>query len=106
MSQHVHKYRRVNIGREKEYFVMQCQLPSCPHYTPMKTKLSCPPLVGKISICNRCGDRFVLDRRSLRQAKPICASCVTSPKQREVDKAAKFFASLEKGLLEEADDSI
>jgi len=100
MSQHVHKYKRVDIGRDKPYYVMQCCLPGCTHYTPMRTKLSCPALVGKISVCNKCNDRFEMDRRSLRQAKPTCSSCVTSPEQREIDKAARFFATLEKGLAE------
>ena len=85
----------MNIGRDKPYWVMQCSLPGCNSYTPMRTKLSCPSLVGKISICNSCGDRFAMDRRSLKLAKPTCNDCVTSPKEKELAKAARFFSKLE-----------
>lgn len=98
MTQHIHKYRRVNIGRDREYWVMQCQLSGCTHYSPMKSKLSAPNLKGKISICNKCGDPFEMDRRSIRMAEPTCSSCVVSPKEKELDAAARFFKNLEKGL--------
>jgi hypothetical protein len=96
MAQHVHKYRRVDIGREKPYFVMQCGLDGCQHYVPMRTKLSCPVLKGKISICNKCGDRFQLDRRALRQAQPTCISCVVSPKKAKIASAMDFLNDLAK----------
>jgi hypothetical protein len=102
MTQHIHKYRRIDIGRDKPYFVMQCGLDGCKHYTPMKTKLSCPSLKGKISICNKCGDRFQLDRRALRQAMPTCFSCIESPKKQKLNSAMSFLADISKkeGLAE------
>ncbi len=99
-KQHVHKYRRVDLGRDKNYWVMQCSLPGCNSYTPMRSKLSCPTLLGKVAICNSCGDRFLLDRRSLRLAKPTCSSCVESPKQRELKKVAELFNQLEKEIVD------
>jgi hypothetical protein len=57
--------------------------------------------MGKIAICNKCSERFQLDRRALRQAYPTCLSCVESPRQREIDKAARFFAGLEGKVAEE-----
>ena len=99
-KQHVHKLRRIDMGREKAYWVMQCSLPGCTTYFPMRSKISCPSLLGKISLCNSCGDRFIMDRRSLRLSKPTCSSCVSSPKQAQLDKAKKFFTSLE-GELED-----
>ena len=95
--QHVHKLRRVNMGRDREYWVMQCSLPGCTTYFAMKTKVSCPSLVGKVSICNSCGDRFALNRRALQQAKPRCDSCV-EPKDKKLDAANKFFKGLENEL--------
>jgi len=96
MTQHIHKYRRVDIGREIPYYVMQCSMEGCSHYIPMKTKLSCPILKGKISICNKCGDRFELDRRALRQALPTCITCVVSPKKAKITSAMQFLESLSK----------
>jgi hypothetical protein len=99
MAQHIHKYRRVDIGRDKEYWVMQCQLAGCTHYTPMASKLSVPILVGKVAVCHGCGDRFQLDRRALRQARPSCKACIQSPKKKELDKAEEFFTKMVKTHL-------
>lgn len=95
MAQHLHKYRRVNIGRKADYWVMQCKLPKCNHYVPMVTKVSVPALVGKIALCNKCNDPFELDRYALQKAEPVCRDCVKSPNKDKIDKAAKFFAKLE-----------
>ena len=94
---HVHKFRRRNIGRKAEYWVMQCALPGCTHYVPMRSKISAPVLLGKLSVCNKCGDRFELSRRALRAANPICNSCVQH-KNEKLDEATKFFRTLEKTL--------
>lgn len=100
-KQHIHKYRRVDIGKETSYWVMQCSDPSCSYYVAMKTKKTAPHLVGKIAICNGCGDRFTLDRRSLKLAKPKCDACVKSPKDSEIKKVAKFFEELEGTLADD-----
>lgn len=102
-KQHVHKYRRIDIGRDKPYWVMQCSLPGCNSYTHMRTIDSCPQLVDKMSLCNKCGDRFILTRKSLQMAKPKCDSCIVSVKKKGMDKAAKFFNELEEIL---SDDTI
>ena len=78
---------------------MQCQLAGCQHYTPMASKLSAPVLVGKVAICNTCGDRFQLDRRALRQAKPTCLGCVQTPKKKELEEAERFFTDIAKTQL-------
>ena|SRR5215510_1932758 len=97
---HTHCYTRINIGRDKEYWVMKCNLPGCNSYTPGKSKLSFPQLRGEISKCNKCGELFQLDRRSLRMAKPICAECVKSKVRKELKSADEFFDSLLGGVKE------
>jgi hypothetical protein len=98
-QKHIHKYRRVNIGRNRDYLVMQCSLPNCNHYVPMANKESIPTLIGKIAICNKCNDPFELTRESLRKAKPVCAFCVGgTSKEEKLEKASKFFADLEKKI--------
>lgn len=102
MSKHFHKYRKVNIAKKENtpYFVMQCTLPECNHYAPMKTQLSAPSLKGKISICNKCNEPFILNRRAIRMAKPICDICFFNKKNdKKLDEANKFFETLEKELL-------
>lgn len=101
MGRHTHKYRRLDIssrGSKEPYWVMQCQLPNCNHYYPMKTKLSAPGLWGKHAICNDCGAVFELDRRALRQSYPSCVNCIESPKKKVLDSAAHFFSNLEKEM--------
>lgn len=93
MKQHIHKFRRVDIGREKSYYVMQCSLPGCNHYTPMNSKLSCPSLIGKVALCNECGDAFTLTRLALRLAKPTCG-CVKSDEAKKTEAAGNFFNNL------------
>lgn len=96
---HTHKYRRINIGRKpKEYWVMSCSLPNCPHYTAMQTKLSAPNLVGKLSICNKCNEEFELTRRAIKMSFPTCDNCVEGKDKIIVKKATDFFDELEKGL--------
>jgi hypothetical protein len=106
-KEHVHKYRRVDIATKegKEYWVMQCSLDGCTHYTPMKTKLSAPRLKGSKSICNRCGDTFVLDRRAIRMAEPCCFACVERKNPTELERAAQFFHKLEKSLVDQCESA-
>lgn len=97
MNNHIHRYRRINIGRDgKEYWVMQCALPKCTHYQPMVTKLSCPSLVDKECICNRCGNPFILDRRAIRMEKPCCIGC--AKRKKKIADVDDFFKELEKTL--------
>lgn len=77
---------------------MQCGMPKCNHYVAMDTKLSAPALIGKASLCNKCSSPFELDRAAIRKAKPVCSACIVSSKQKEADKAARFFQSLERSL--------
>lgn len=91
---HIHKFRRVDIGKDKPYWVMKCALVGCNHYTPMKSKLSCPRLKDEAAICNKCEEPFQLNRRALRMAQPTCDSCVVT-KETKLTKAEEFFQSLE-----------
>lgn len=106
---HTHKYRRVDIGQpiitktpegnrvvhsRKEVWVMKCAEMNCQHYIRMRSKLSCPLLIGQLSICNKCDNKFILDRRALRMSKPTCPDCVDTKKKDEIQDAGKFFDSL------------
>ena len=73
--QGAHKYRRVKMGREKDYIVYRCDLPSCPHYVPKYLA------VGRESICWKCGKTFILNGKNLTQAKPTCG-CLSFRQER------------------------
>lgn len=97
---HIHTYRRVDIGKKESHYVMQCSDSGCNHYVAMASKLSCPSLRGKLSLCNKCGESFELNRRALRMAEPVCNSCVktkTDVKHKLAD-ANAFFDRLEKSM--------
>ena len=106
---HIHKYRRIDIGQpqivkdvegnksvgpKKEVWVMKCHDGNCTSYTRMRSKVSCPLLIGQFAKCNKCNETFVLDRRALRMAQPICADCVKPKKGKELQDADKFFETL------------
>lgn len=99
MSKHIHKYRRVNIGRDgKKYWIMRCVKPGCTHYTAMASKLSCPMLRDSLAECHRCGDRFILNRRALRMERPCCDGCIKKKINDKVNEAERFFRELEESL--------
>ena len=97
---HIHTYRRVDIGKEEPYFVMQCSDAECHHYIKMSSKLSCPQLRGKASVCNRCAEPFILNRRALRMAEPCCDKCVKTKVEvkHKVADAEAFFNNLEEKM--------
>jgi len=98
MSKHVHRYRRINIGHGKPYWVMKCVKNGCSHYTAMASKLSCPILKDSVAECNRCEERFILDKRALRMAEPCCDDCVNKKTNPKVKEAEDFFTKLEASL--------
>jgi hypothetical protein len=67
----VHKYVRVRLG-SKNYIVMKCLLPNCPHYIRLELAL------GRICICWRCNLEFVLNQKHLKLKKPHCDACTKS----------------------------
>ena len=91
-QKHLHKYRRINIGRKKEYLVMQCV--DCSHYTPMSGKTACIMLEGKIARCSRCDEPFQLDRSALTMANPHCSSCTNKKVDLKIEKTEAFFDRL------------
>ncbi len=96
---HNHRYSRINLGRNgKEYWVMKCNLPGCNHYTPGKTKLSFPTLRGQVALCNKCNEKFELNKRALRFAKPVCDECVVKKNVKELKAADEFFDDLLKDV--------
>jgi hypothetical protein len=89
MPTHTHKYKRVDIGRDKPYIVYQCQL-NCSHYlTPVL-------IIGKQCVCWRqgpnCLKEFELKKSNLK-VKPTCANCKkiqeTAKEKKETDAVFK-----------------
>ena len=62
---HTHRY----IRWKKETGLYRCAHPDCTHFTEKSF------LLGKRSVCNLCGDEFVLTREDLLLAQPRCPNC-------------------------------
>lgn len=89
----IHKYKRKNLTREKDkpkYLVFICTLPNCSHYIRVD-------LAGnKECICNRCDQPFLMNARSLAEAKPHCNACVRkgTTSLKKVKKLDRFLDEL------------
>ena len=72
MASHIHRYHKVDIGKRREYFVFACALPDCTHYLHSENQV-----VGKFSLCWRCGKKFIIakDVRGRVLKRPHCVSC-------------------------------
>lgn len=90
-DKHTHRYERAIIGR-KGYTVFKCNLPGCPHYISAKL------VKNRISLCNRCGNEFIIDNRAKLLAKPHCVDCIEAKvKQEEIFHDLSKFIE-EKGI--------
>ncbi len=66
-STHIHKFKRLKYKTGNIIFF--CSLPDCTYKTNIALVL------GKRSICWRCGEPFLMSEYSLRLAKPHCENC-------------------------------
>ena len=86
---HVHTY--VKFKSRPDY--MRCAAPDCTHYTLKET------LIGKNSRCALCGAQFILDKETIRLAKPRCLGC-RSTKKAKVFQASQALAAQVLGTFE------
>jgi len=71
MLKHTHKYQRVrNKGVHGEWTIYRCMKPGCNHFLPTPGLLE-----GKVSECWICKDDFIIDKKSMHQARPVCREC-------------------------------
>jgi len=88
-QKHIHKYKKVILG--KDYLVFKCQLPECSHYVPARLA------EGKLSLCNRCGNAMLLDKRAMKLKLPHCTDCIQPRKKEEYDAIKDFLIASESG---------
>ena len=63
-----HKYFQAKF-KQSGTVIYRCGLPNCPHF------IYEPLIVGKLSICFRCGNEFIVTLRSTRSKKMHCEDC-------------------------------
>lgn len=66
IQKHVHKLKRHKFksGNVTYFCVLDCSYKVSPAFA-----------IGKSTICNICGDTFIMNEYSVRLAKPHCSSC-------------------------------
>ena len=90
---HYHRYRKVKMGKNKDYVVYQCVEPECTHYIAPEL------LVGKIAQCFYCRNMFTISREQVRKDRQYlklhCNACTRKEKS-NVDPATvdNFLSNL------------
>jgi ribosomal protein S27AE len=86
-AKHVHKLQRYKYSTGN--IIYRCVLPDC-------NFKSVPALVlGKRSLCNRCGEEFILSEYSIRLAKPHCSNCHKPKNQYDLQDLVKDTVSVD-----------
>lgn len=63
---HIHKYERGFLDKEKKEKIFQCRLENCSHW------LRSMFILNKKSICWKCGNEFLIDKYSSQMRRPKC----------------------------------
>lgn len=88
---HIHMLQRFKRGKQRGY---RCVHPDCAYFTDRVL------LLGKRSLCNRCGQEFILDQFALELAKPCCAAC-SKNKKRQPTREFDFEGAVTKMFKEQ-----
>ena len=93
-SNHLHKYKKVDLSRKKgkdPFLVYQCQVPTCTHYIPITLA------IGKVCECNRCGGVMVITKSTLTRSNggamlmPHCDDCIRRKNVETIIDVASFL---------------
>jgi len=76
---HTHKYKRMKIGKEKNYEIFRCFQPGCTHY------IAAEHVINRNSICWACNKPFTITYKLIK-VKPTCQDCKD---QRKSDREAQ-----------------
>lgn len=85
---HTHQYVRSHVTRTSNRVMFKCQHPKCYH-TAFKDMLE-----GKASVCNSCGNEFILTDYDLKMSRPQCLDCKDTKEAKEHRAAKEVIAGL------------
>lgn len=68
MAKHVHKYKRMKVGRKKDFNIFRCFQPGCTHYIAEEH------IINRFSACWACDQPFLITYKLIK-VKPICEDC-------------------------------
>lgn len=70
---HIHKYQKVILGRNKDYVLYKCMIPSCTH------NLQPELMLGIEAMCYDCGTTFTINSRADLIERLKCLDCRKGP---------------------------
>lgn len=91
VANHLHRYKKVNLGNDEDYFVYRCMKPACSHYLAVKL------VENKLCECNRCHEAMVMTKEAMQLTKPHCADCVKRKASKDVEALSKFLSGTTPG---------
>lgn len=74
---HIHTYVKFKRNKYNQPNLFRCADPHCTHFEEREH------IIGKASLCNKCGDEFVLTREDTKRSRPICINCADTKEARE-----------------------
>lgn len=86
----VHKYYRTEFSNSGTT-IYRCGLPGCPHFVYE------PLVIGRFSVCWRCGNDFIINKKTIRNRKLHCEECTKGKEQVRKD-VPKLIDEFIKGL--------
>lgn len=84
---HTHQYRKLKLGKRT---IFKCVMMGCAHYVYKELA------EGRVSLCNRCGIPFMLDKPAMTLAFPHCRECTVSKKKEQIDRIKELLIANEK----------
>lgn len=96
LKKHTHKLKKHKYKTGAEIFF--CTLPDC-HF-----KIEAALALGKLSICNLCGNEFIMGERDTKRVRPHCSKC-SKIKVRGADGKNHFVRKISIPILDDVAES-
>lgn len=68
-KRHTHKYYQAEVSAGR---LWACALPDCGHWMPAHYANL---VLGKASLCWKCGERLIIGSEHMKMTKPLCDAC-------------------------------
>ena len=97
VPKHIHLYKRIDLRPKWKqiknpelppYLVFACQKPTCQHWVEVARAL------GLLNECNVCHNPFILDKETVKKARPRCTDCIVRKVKPEINKLNELLKDI------------
>jgi hypothetical protein len=97
VPKHLHLYKRVDLRPKWKqiknpdlppFLVFRCQKPACMHWIEVSLALN------KICECNVCHNPMILDKETIKKARPRCSDCIVRKTKKEVTDLSELLKDI------------